>query len=255
MKKQAKFKRAYGWKPDVPDFRDFKFKIAQEEQLPEKMDLTELMPPVYNQLTVGSCTAQAIAAALDYDRKQRQKEFMDPSRLFIYYNERDMEGTVGQDSGAYIRDGIKSVADLGVCHEALWPYDIARFKDRPDSKCYEEAVQYQALRYERLDNRSLYSLKYALAKGHPIVFGFAVYESFETREMANTGIGKMPGRKERMLGGHAVLAAAYDDSIGRFLIRNSWSSSWGMKGYFTLPYEYLTSTDLADDFWVITETE
>ena len=118
----------FGWVPDLPDARDFMFSAPEAVlmKMPTKVDLTSKMPPVYDQGQLGSCTANAIGAAFEFDQvKEGYKDFM-PSRLFIYYNERAMEGTIDTDSGAMIRDGMKSVAKVGVCAEDTWAYDISK---------------------------------------------------------------------------------------------------------------------------------
>ena len=94
-------------------------------------------------------------------------------------------------------------------------------------------------------------MKGCLASGYPFVLGFTVYQSFESDTVAQTGHAPMPGPNEQTIGGHAVLAVGYDDSQNWFIIRNSWGTGWGMQGYFTLPYDYLTNDNLADDFWTI----
>jgi len=205
---------------------------------------------VYDQGQLGSCTANAIAAALEFDQtKEKQQVFM-PSRLFIYYNERDMEGTVNEDSGAQIRDGIKSVAQQGDCPETLWPYDITKFAVKPPAQCYQQALKFKALQYQRL-SQILNQLKGCLASGYPFVFGFTVYSSFESKQVAQTGHAPMPSPSEASVGGHAVMAVGYDDSQNWFIVRNSWGIGWGMQGYFTLPYAYLLERNLANDFWTI----
>jgi len=244
----------YGWIPDLPDHRDLLYPTsgAKSARLPARVDLRPACPPVYDQGALGSCTAQAIAAALEFDRiKQRATDVFVPSRLFIYYNERVMEGTVDTDAGAMIRDGIKSVAHEGAPHEAIWPYTITRFRTRPSSGAFREAVRYQALRYRRLAPH-IDQLRSCLAGGDPFVFGFTVYEGFESATVARTGRVMMPAPDERALGGHAVLAVGYDDPSQRFIVRNSWGRHWGLEGYFTLPYAYLLSPGLSDDFWTIT---
>jgi C1A family cysteine protease len=241
----------YGWVPDIPDHRDLYFAPPPPEKLPPKIDLIAECPKkVYDQGQLGSCTANAIAAAIEFDLIKEKKEIFTPSRLFIYYNERVIEGTINQDSGAMIRDGIKSVNKQGACHETIWPYVIGKFARRPSDKSYSDALLHQSLSYQRV-NRTLDQFKSVLASGYPFVFGFTVYESFESKEVTKTGVVPMPQSKERELGGHAVLAVGYDDSQGRFIVRNSWGQKWGNKGYFTMPYEYLTTSDLSDDFWVI----
>jgi C1A family cysteine protease len=215
------------------------------------VDLRAGCPPVYDQGELGSCTANAIGAAIEFDqRKQKLPQPFTPSRLFIYYNERALEGSIPTDSGAMLRDGIKVVASQGACPESMWPYVESRFAKRPAARCYEAGREHPALRYSRLP-QSLRQMKACLAAGYPFLFGFTVYESFESDEVAASGITPMPTAWEVTLGGHAVMAVGYDDASSRFLVRNSWTAEWGLGGYFTLPYAYLADRNLADDFWTI----
>ncbi|HZT22613.1 MAG TPA: C1 family peptidase [Verrucomicrobiae bacterium] len=242
----------FGWLPDLPDHRDFLYAAPVELAAapPGRVDLRPQCPPVYDQGQLGSCTANAIAGAIEFDRrKQKLADFM-PSRLFIYYNERVMEHTVDSDSGAQIRDGIKSVARQGDCPETEWPYVIAKFKTKPPRSCYTDALRYRVVQYQRL-TQSLSQMKACLASGYPFVFGFTVYESFESAAVARTGRVSLPRSGEAVIGGHAVMAVGYDDARQWFLVRNSWGTGWGIKGYFTMPYAYLNDPDLANDFWTI----
>jgi C1A family cysteine protease len=247
----------YGWVPDLPDARDHLFAAppAYLTELPAKTDLREQCPKeVYDQGRLGSCTANAISAAFEFELlKQGATDFM-PSRLFIYYNERAMEGTINSDSGAMIRDGIKSVSKQGVCPETDWAYDVTQFAEKPPKNCYQEAQEHQVTAYQRIP-RVLNQMKGCLASGRPFVFGFSVYESFEGDDVAKTGVAQLPATGEQMLGGHAVLAVGYDDSEQRFLVRNSWGDGWGMGGYFTLPYAYFTERSLSSDFWALVSIE
>lgn len=256
-------KKGYGWIPDIPDHRDYQFKVGAPvdlEKLPSKVDLREQNPiamgfPVYDQGNLGSCTANAIGAAIRYCQIIQDGNGFAPSRLFIYYNERWAEGTITSDSGAMIRDGVKSVNDLGACSEQTWPYTIPLFTKKPPEQAYKEGLTHQALLYRRIMDNDLEDMKACLASGFPFVFGFAVYESFESQQVAKTGQVPMPQIHEQMLGGHAVLCVGYDDSTQRFIVRNSWGDKWGDKGYFYMPYDYLKDNNLADDFWVITLME
>jgi len=242
----------YGWIPDLPDIRDRLFRAPRKAAPPPKWaDLRGACPAVYDQGELGSCTANAIAAAIEFDqRKQKIAQPFTPSRLFIYYNERALEGTIATDSGAMLRDGIKAVAGEGACPEPMWPYVESKFADRPPAPCYKTGKAHAAVAYSRL-TQDLTQMKLCLAAGYPFVFGFTVYESFESDEVAHTGVAQMPEPSEMALGGHAVLAVGYDDAAGRLLLRNSWGSGWGMGGYFTLPYAYASDANLAADFWTI----
>jgi C1A family cysteine protease len=247
-------KHSFGWVPDLPDHRDFLYAapVVNLAALPTSADLRPQCPKeVYDQGQLGSCTANSIAGALEFDQiKEVEATIFTPSRLFIYYNERSMEHTVNTDSGAQIRDGIKSVGSIGAPPEADWSYDITKFADRPPTKAFTDAPLGKALQYQRVA-QVLNQMKGCLASGYPFVFGFTVYDSFETDQVATTGVVPMPATTDKVLGGHAVLAVGYDDKSQRFIVRNSWGPGWGMKGYFTMPYAYLTDSNLSDDFWTV----
>lgn len=239
---------------DSPDTRDFLFKVTPVANLPHYVDLRAGMPAIYDQGELGSCSGNAIAAAFQFDQLKEHITAWNPSRLFIYYNERLIEGTVNEDSGAELRDGIKSIAGYGVCEETLWPYDISKFTDKPSAQAYAEAKQHTALQYERV-TQNLNDMKHVLASGFPIVVGVMLYEAFESDEVAATGIVPMPTSGEECLGGHAVVVVGYSDEHHQFILRNSWGESWGDKGYFYMPYEYLTDPDLGTDYWVVTQVK
>jgi C1A family cysteine protease len=253
--------RGFGWRPQLPDARDLMYMPHLKDTPPAEYDLRKSMPAVYDQGQLGSCTGNAIAAAMEYERDRQGLSDFIPSRLFIYYNERALEGTVSSDSGAVIRDGIKVVNKQGVCPETLWPYDIGVFTVKPPKRCYVAAKKDRAVQYESI--RTLGDLKDAIASNFAVVFGFTVYESFESQAVAETGVVPMPKHGEATVGGHAVLAVGYSNPKGHLIVRNSWGPSWGDHGYFYMPYEYLTGSKaspdsspingahLASDFWAI----
>jgi C1A family cysteine protease len=245
----------YGWKPDVPDHRDYKFNhMAMLVITPDVVDLRPKMPPVYNQGELGSCTANSIGAAFQYDQIKLNQPNWVPSRLMIYYLERKLEGTVNEDAGAQIRDGIKVVAKYGVAPETAWPYDIAKYKKAPPASVMKLASYHQALTYARVE-QTQEALEQTLAQGFVVPFGFSVYTSFESPTVAKTGIVPMPTKSERSLGGHAVTIVGYDRPKKLFIVRNSWGPDWGQAGYFEIPYAYVLNPNLADDFWVIYTVE
>lgn len=252
MSEQKYFKNL-GWRPDHPDFRDAYFAVRpRSTPLPRRVDLrnSAAMPSLYDQGDLGSCTANSIGSMFEFVlRKENKPDFM-PSRLFIYYNERKIEGTIRQDAGAQIRDGLKVVNKVGVCPESSWPYVEKKFTNKPPAKCYTQAVRHTALQYARVVQTAS-QMKGCLAEGYPFVFGFTIYESFEGDDVAKTGIMPIPGHGEKSLGGHAIKAVGYDDDRQVFIIKNSWGTSWGDGGYFYMPYSYALDENLSDDFWTI----
>ena len=255
IKATNKIVRKYGWIKDKEDIRDKKYSAIcpVKVSLPPKIDLRPACPPVYNQGSLGSCSANAIGAAFQYEQIiQNDKNNFIPSRLFIYYNERVMENSVNSDDGAMIRDGLKSVANQGVCPETEWPYVISKFAKQPPKQCYTDALDNQVESYHSLDC-DINQMKQCLADGYPFVFGATIIENFENDEVTKTGIIPMPSGNQ--VGGHALMCVGYSDEDGVFIVRNSWGSSWGMSGYCTFPYDYLTNPDLCSDFWTIRMVE
>ena len=251
MNKPNKVQSWYGWAPDRPDQRDKLYAAiaAPPARLPPAVDLRSDCSAVENQGALGSCTANALVGNLEFLETQAGLPPIDLSRLFIYYNERAMEGTVNEDAGAAIRDGVKSLVNLGVCAEQKWPYVITKFSAKPPAACYQAGLKHQITSYHRI--LTLQEMRQCLAEGFPFVFGFTVYESFESPAVAKTGTLNLPKPKEKTLGGHAVMAVGYHDDAKRFTIRNSWGADWGQQGYFTMPYAYLDNRNLSDDFWTI----
>ncbi len=245
-----KHKYTYDWKPDTPDFRDLKYSPPPLE-LPHRVDLSRQVTYTYDQLRLGSCTGNAISLSLDFTRSKEGLPPIQPSRLFIYYGEREIENSIPYDSGAMLRDGIKVLYSNGVPPETIWPYKINKFRQKPPVPAYTAAVPNKIDLYERLNNTNINELKACLASGFTFVFGFAVYESFESATVASTGWVPMPAPTEKMLGGHAVCCVGYDDERQQFKCRNSWGSTWGNKGHFYLPFDYITNPNLASDFWTI----
>jgi len=262
-----------GWIRDIPDHRDLHMKFpskAAPKEIQKKSEgtkeIVDLRPlnggfKIFNQGHLGSCTANALAAAFHFTLHKQTVEnhadFKDftPSRLFIYYNERYVEHSVDRDAGAMLRDGIKVMEKLGVCPEKLWHYDDAAdfFKKQPDKNCYELAQKCKVKGYAHVA-QDLDQMKACIKHGYPFVFGFTVLTSF-SGDVARTGKMVMPQATDQQLGGHAVCAVGYDDFQQCFIVRNSWGETWGDKGYFYMPYEYICKENLAQDFWAINWVE
>jgi len=246
-----------GYRPDTPDPRDHIFGLTYApHKLPAAMSLRQMMPPVYDQLPLGACTGNAIAGLMEYTERRGGDTSGTPSRLFIYYHERLMEGTVNEDAGAEIRDGLKVVVNIGVPPETDWPYDISRFAEAPPTVAEQDAAQHKALEYARITPGRGAPFRSALAAGHPIVFGFNVIQQFEDLSAGQPYL-RLPGPVgENYVGWHAVLAVGYDFTLSRFPrpvveVRNSWGDSWGEAGYFYMDAGYFTDPQLTSDFWTV----
>jgi C1A family cysteine protease len=241
-----------GWKPDKPDHRDFKCSLGLRKKKgvdPNNTDLrkTKLLPNVYNQGETNSCTAQGLAAAVHFSRKQQAKrpDFA-PSRLFIYWNERALIGEEHEDNGAMIRDGIKALAKWGVPPEPLWPFEADRVTMCPSTAAYGSAVSNVIKKYERVQ---IYkgAIQNVLTYDVPIVFGLQLFDNFMSEESEKTGWISDPYGDYQ--GGHAMVIVGSTST--HFIVRNSWGDNWGDNGYCYIPHTYICNYNLASDFWAI----
>ncbi|MEA4912108.1 MAG: C1 family peptidase [Oscillospiraceae bacterium] len=239
--------------PQREDPRDFKLRMQPAQfALPQRVDLRAACPPVFNQGDLGSCTANAGVAArmMLGDIKSML------SRLFLYYKERELEGTVAQDSGATMRSICKALHKYGVCRELFWPYIVTRFAQRPNFIADLDARGYRISAYRSFDSNSAQDeidqiRQYLAIKKQPVLAGVTIYASFESLKTTRTGVIPVPDPSaERELGGHALLIVGYDDAKSWFIVRNSWGKAWGDKGYGYMPYGYILG-GFGYDFWVL----
>jgi C1A family cysteine protease len=254
-KRQTKtIKHGYGYVQDAPDARDFAYTAVRAPQapLPPAIDLRHLCSPVRDQGALGSCTGFAIAVGMrEFLENKAGVKFVKLSPLFIYYQERVIEGTVNEDAGAMPRDGMKVLAKMGCARESDWPYDISKFTKAPTKKAMTRAAKFKIASYHRLI--SLSDIQQCLAGGNGVVLGYKVFESFESPVVAKTGKMPMPKANEQLLGGHAVFAAGYKmdkkwPGGGYLIVKNSWSTGWGDKGYFYMPFAFV-QPQLVMDAW------
>lgn len=276
-----------GWLPDYPDFRDHTTehgsppegeqkdtptllhevgvdKVAASAALGSSTSLRPYFSPIEDQSTLGSCTANAGVGMLEYFEMRAFGKHIDASRLFLYKATRNLMGVTG-DTGAFLRTTMQSMVTFGIPPEQYWPYDVAAFEREPTAFCYSFAQDYRSLRYYRLDppgtdpDELLARIKQNLVAGLPAMFGFTVYSSY-AQTNTNGGAFPFPTQGEHRVGGHAVVAAGFDDekvianepngpeTTGALLIRNSWGTAWGDGGYGWLPYDYVTR-GMASDWW------
>lgn len=238
----------YGWKPSLPDPRDL-IADASAITIAAEVDPRKKLPKPYDQGQLGSCTANAIAAAIQYDvTLSKAADVSTPSRLDIYYGERKIEGSIDSDAGAYGRDGFKYAHTVGVIPEADWPYDISKFKQAPPA---DVAHRHKIGAYKAVP-RNQHSMMSVLSNRQTIAFGFSVFSSFESQEVATTGIMPVPQQGEQMIGGHEVLMVGYLKAHKQHVLcRNSWGTGWGMKGYFLMPWAIVLDANMSSDFRTI----
>ncbi len=246
-------KRMYGCKKDTPDLRDHLYHAKiDKDSLPASVDLRSKFSPIVDQGELGSCTSNAIVSGLREYQLLQKGNWKALSRLFHYYEERSIEGTVDSDSGAEISDGMKVLQQVGVCPETDWPYDTSTYTNPPTAQDLADAPLYKIAEYHRVTSFNL--LKAALAEGLPVVLGIDVYSSFESDSASATGVIPMPDtNQEQLLGGHAICAIGYDNAKSSVIFRNSWGTNWGERGYGYLPYAYFKS--LVSDMWTSTDSE
>jgi C1A family cysteine protease len=223
--------------------------------IPSKMDLRDISPPIYDQGQVGLCFAHAGCRAFDVDFRSQKNAFITPSRLFLGIMTRSDEGTLNQDAGATMRGTCKAMVKYGISPESLFPYDTSKMYALPPQELMTVAEKYQALKYYSIPQGEVDTIKQAIASGHAVMFGAKIYRSFESPAVAESGIVPMPLKGEQSVGGHALTAVGYDDEKQMFLIANSWGPNWGLGGYCWMPYDYFASKSLVFDLWVITQTE
>jgi C1A family cysteine protease len=283
-----------GWVPELPDMRDYtedvedvkemalKLRLPPAEEpaltLPSRVDLRQWCSAIENQGGLGSCTAHAGVGIIEYFERRAFGKHIDGSRLFVYKATRNLLGWVG-DTGAWVRTTMAALTLCGVPPEKYWPYTDRKqpgpgqeryFDLEPTSFVYSIAEDYEALKYFRHDpvgrspDRVLTSVKSYLASRVPSMFGFYGFDSFSQSNVKGGIPYPCPGEGARW--GHAIVAVGYDDTMkiknlkcnvettGALLIRNSWGTGWGDRGYGWLPYEYVLK-GLAKDFWSLLRME
>lgn len=241
--------------PDKADTRDFKasLMLPAEVAFPAEVDLRALLSAIVDQGPLGSCTANAIVSGLrEYFILKSGLPLTLLSRLFLYWQERNIEGSINTDAGAMIRDGMKVLQQIGVSPEVDFPYVVDQFAVTPTEKAIKDAARFSITAYHRVMN--FQEVQACLVAGFPVVLGFYVYDSFIDFDLAMTGMVPMPDEtKETLQGGHAVLIVGYKKFSGEMyaIVRNSWGTSWGDHGYCYMPQAFIEKYGF--DLWTGTD--
>jgi C1A family cysteine protease len=246
------------WRPSPPDPRDFLYKrsfLRRLRPLPDSTDLSKRCSPIVDQGELGSCTACAIVSGLrEYLAINTANLPERLSRLYLYHEEREIEGTTHLDWGAYIVDGFKVLVNEGVPPERLWPYNIGQFAIDPPPNVNLAALPWRIKKYERI--YGIQAIKECLADGFPVVAGMDVFRQM-IEDAGRTGIVSVPRMFDESMGGHAVTIVGYQDTPrgpahwkdgGWFKVRNSWGETWGNHGHFRIAYAYVTRGHMSE-FW------
>lgn len=258
---RSKTNPKYGWFRDTPDERDYPFsRVAKLDRAtvfqPVDLRTTPLHPIVLDQGQLGSCTAFGTTYITHFVRDKLNKTpHFYPSTLFTYYVTRILQGTVTQDSGASVRNAMMSVNKYGMVDETLWPYDITKFKTNPPQNVYTQALNHKAMNYYRIPDGDTTAMQQCLADGYPFVFGFTVFEQFESNKCYQDGIVEVPKKtKKGILGGHCMACVGWKVINGKnyFITQNSWGTSGlGNGGFWYFPFEYFQNKKIANDFWTV----
>jgi len=206
------------------DDRDFVAETIYSEDvpIPKTLDLRPFLPPVTNQGSQGTCSAQVAACMQEYQAKKELKLFGDNAKLspqFIY-NLREEPGM----SGMTPRETMKILNTDGVCREFLQEYGEIQSADQMSTDAYNDADNFRIKNYAQIS--TIEALKKALVKDGVCYICFPVFN--ETDRMWKAAQG------ETDKGGHAMSVVGYNHE--GFTIRNSWGDRWAKNGYTTYPY-------------------
>ena len=218
-----------------PDPRDLTFAISQSIWM-QQVDLREWASPVESQYTLGSCVANAITNAYELMAKKQTGSDIDLSRLFLYYNTRLLQGTLGADTGSDMRTGLEAAAKFGICDETTWPYSLDKLNAQPPAICYTEAKSRSISNYRKLSGND--EIVDAVNDGKPVVFGMDIFRDFMFLNAFRTVV-SIPSPTDVITGSHAMCIVGFDLDHQLFLAKNSFGTEWGDGGYCWIPFCYL----------------
>jgi C1A family cysteine protease len=215
----------------------------------KKSKLSYKISPLANILDQGNY-GSCVANAFSYSISSQTKKTLLISRMYLYDFSRLLDySSLDQDAGTTIRSACSAIKKYGSVPEVLFKYNYKNFYNLPTLTTIKNSKLFKKFQYTFI-NQDLISLKsFINTYDNPIIFGFMVYSSFFNVD--NSGLVTLPNTDtETLEGGHCMCIIGYDDTKnnGVFVCANSWSTSWGDKGYCYIPYAYLLDPNLAADF-------
>jgi len=206
--------------------------------------------PLSNQLTLGSCVANATCDALEILKGlENPNKIKQLSRLFVYWNSRLYHQDTDKDKGTYIHLAMKSLEVYGVCEESVWPYKVSSVFAQPNILSYKEGNDNTLHSFYQItswDDERLQDVEAAIRANHPVVFGTQVDSNFTGNNIAP--VVKRP--TGNFVGGHAMIITGVRRAPDlQFYIRNSWGPAWGYNGHCWMSADYI-SWDETNDLFV-----
>lgn len=261
-------KFGFGWKSEPPGRVKAYYHVTAEYRNTaplQSSDYSAALPHRLNQGSLGSCVAHGSIAGYAVAYWQQTHKALDIkalSRLGLYYDCRDYDGTVNQDAGSYISTGAWVLKNIGIGNDKTWPYIERNFKLKPPTQYYKESLGAVAIETLAID-ASTKSARHkgiiaALSNKRAVVMGGLV-----DSHIYNVGKdGWEEPYKAPYIGGHCRAIIGHDDKLthkyyivgktykGFYLVVNSWGSGWGKNGMSWVPYETIDDPNVYDDFVV-----
>jgi C1A family cysteine protease len=224
------------------------------EPLPRSKNIWNDLVPVVDQGPWGSCTAFAMRYAyMLWHLRTVGTLPPEPSVAYWYAQSRTkLLGGNLQDTGSTTAATVWVLANLGTPTNTTWPYTAANVFIKPTISALTNPKNTVPVRITTFKNAAstLDILKRVIADNKTLLASIMVYSSMMKISVFVSGVVPMPNiRRESLQGGHAIAITGYDDTIKRFIFRNSWGSYDGINGQYTIPYDYITNPQLASSFF------
>lgn len=239
-----------GYEPDLydPNVASLSLPAILAADMPRKCEQIDTDFPIYSQGAENSCTGWSVKEAVQIVVKRTTGLVVSVSARFIWELAKAELGWQGLNNGCRISDAIKIGRTHGFPTEERDPRPMGDMT-WPGAEAFAQAKDHPLIDAETA--LSVAEVKTALLQRHPDVFGMTLTESFDLAGRT----GKYARAAGRKVGGHAMTIVQYDDDCafddfppGGFKVRNHWRPSWGLDGWFWLPYSVFASEIVGDSY-------